>query len=220
MIFLIILIINNWHINRYFRPLIALPLGGLIQLLYSTVISYIYIKVMRDNQLQIDRYENAQNYNVSIISIYGIVEFYFLSKYFQCIIISNKIKKILNLTTIITTILCILSIDLIRTSPIIHHSKYISIILSFELIMFSMLALSEITLNHENKNIIQNPNFLITGAIFILFSSNFPIYYISYYAAIKSINATELINNIILSSYTLFYTIIITSILWKKRLSK
>lgn len=195
--------------------LVIIPIAGLIQFIFSVIIGPIIIGLQKDNIEKEFITIEIQYYNLLIISIYGILEYYSICIYFikqtKSEILKNIIKKGSNITIILSLIYIV-----ITPFNDIMTKKFLTVFLSFQLIFFSIFILSEIVFSKIEDDMLKNPAFIVTGAIFILFSSTCPIYYLLGYFAINSIPASDILNLVILITYTFFYTVLIYILKWTK----
>lgn len=154
-----------------------------------------------------------QTYNLVLISLYGITEYYAAANYICKNISSVVVRSVVNWILHLTTLIALALLFSLPASNISLH-KIITAILSFQLIFFSIYLLIDLLFRDEIFTFKNNPIFIVSAAIFILFSSTFPINYISGYFSTNITEASVILNLTILSSYLFFYSTIIYTIKW------
>lgn len=136
MISMIYLIIRIWRVNHSLRLLIPIPIAGLIQIFYSTIlVNFLYKKKVYE-QVIFTNEQKALEYNALLISIYSITEFFFITQFLSSTIESTKSKMLIKIITLITTII---SIYFLFTNSHRIYTKYIALAFSIEIIFFRYL---------------------------------------------------------------------------------
>ena len=214
-IYALTIFIKKWKSLHSFKWLIIIPLAGLLQYTFSVLIGPTIIGLQEDSKMKLSTYKLISSYNLIFIAAYSLFEYYAILRFFElhatAIFAKKSIKLFSNLTIAITSVYLLF----IPTENIVSK-KMITVVLSFQLIFFSIYILSELVFKEIDENLLKNPTFLITGTIFILFSSTCPIYYLSNYFVMHSIPASNILNLVILISYTFFYSVLIYTLKWIK----
>lgn len=215
MAYSIYLFISRWRELSTIKWLIIIPIIGLTQVVFSVIIGPVIVGTQINQTLKDSSLKKIQSYNLIFITIYGIVEYYSI-----CRFLINNIKSVnLKKTTIwCSNITIATAFFLVLVSPEsdIFVKKILTLTLSFQLIFFSIFLLAELIFDDIQENVHRNPIFIVTGAIFILFSSTCPIYYMSSYFAYNSIGVLNILNLTILISYAFYYSVLIYTLRWKK----
>jgi hypothetical protein len=215
MIYSLYLLFSKWHDLQSLKWLIINPIAGLCQFVFSLIIYPIIIRLQTNENIKDLLSSELKSQNLLLIAAYGIIEYYSICRFLGDKSISRLFKKIIFHCSNITIIICFLSL-LFLPNDNIFIKKFITVFLSFQLIFFSVFRLSEFIFNENEDKIEKDPIFIITGSVFILFNSTCPVYYISGYFAVNFIPESEIINIIILISYTCFYSILIYTTRWIK----
>jgi len=213
MAYTIYLLISKWKKIGTLKWLLVIPCVGLSQLVFSTIVGPILIGSQDGMKAKELMTERIQTQNLIFISLYGIIEYYAIGNFLYKNIISNLskslIKRCLNMTVLIA-----LAFLISVPANDIYIQKFITAILSFQLIFFSIYLLIDLMFRNEYFQFEKHPIFIITAAIFILFSSTCPVYYLSGYFAINFTEASNVLNLTILGSYIFFYSTIIYTVKW------
>jgi len=214
-IYALSIFIKKWQFLKSFKWLIIIPIAGLFQYIFSVLIGPTIIGLQIDPQSRLSTFQEISSFNLMIVTLYGLVEYYAICRFLGEQAESKKLKQAIFYVTISTTIV---SAIYLLTTPLenIASKKLLTVVLSFQLIIFSTFILSEIVFSKIDENLLRNPFFLITGSVFILFSSTCPIYYLSSYFVLHAIPASNILNLVTLVSYTFFYSVLIFTIKWIK----
>lgn len=211
----IYLFFARWKNLPSLRWLTLIPIAGLCQFLFSIIIAPILISNQKNTILKDNSIYYFQTLNLLFISVYGIVEYYSICKFIEINLKSSKAKRIITGCSYVTLVFGMFFL-IIHPLNEVYSNKLLTIILSFQLIIFSIFLLGELIFNEKDEDISKNPIFLATSGIFILVNSACPIYYLSGFFATNLIPASHILNLIILLAYMFFYSTIIYTLRWRK----
>ena len=213
MAYTIFQILSKWKRIGTLKWLLLIPSFGLCQVIFSTIIGPIIIGKQEGTLSRELMATRIQTYNLMLISLYGITEYYAAAKYICKNISSIIARSIVNWILHLTSLIALAFLFSLPANNI-SSQKIITAILSFQLIFFSIYLLIDLLFRDEIFTFDNNPIFIVSAAIFILFSSTFPVYYLSGYFATNITEASKILNLTILFSYLFFYSTIIYTIKW------
>lgn len=195
----IFLILNNFTRLNAERFVIAIPILGFIQLLHTQILCFIMPKFCNP----------ATNY---IVVAYMIVE-YIVLQFYLLYTLRIPPKRSLTFSIILPTILII---GQLFNGNHIKEWDFLYILIETGLLILSaLLIVSRSILDDEKKELIKDPEFLLSSGILITF-----IYFMPFYAIRKfllvDLNLYIKVQTLnIVLGYCIFYSLLTYSIKWK-----